>query len=284
MSLVKHAVAVFLLAAAACADKTPARIEVSSPSITLFDRASVPVGARLVNGKGEQLAAPALSYSATPVSRLAVGADGSVSCRESGDGTIVVAGGGQSSSITVSCRIVATIRAPVSTRLILGRAPEPASFEALDDQGRRIDSARITYASSAPLIAKYANGALVPVGLGHASVTATAGGVNATVEVSVVEMIKSQPLAIADGASITWTLQQGSYELDLQVKATGSMRIQDGVTVSWVGAECPDAAEKTEHHIKCTVAQTASLTIRNPTALGLGPTLNGFINLYRTER
>lgn len=266
----------------ACADKVPARIDVSSTTIALYDRTPAPTSARLVNAGGESLVEPALSFSATPATVLSVTSDGQVGCLTTGDGTIVIAGGGQSATLTVSCKIVASIRAPSDARLILGRAPEPAPFVALSESGAEVANAPLEISSSNQQVARYESGALVSVGIGQATVTARRGAVSSSFAVSVVELIQSVPLALGDGESSTWTLQQGKYELDIEVKADGGYTY--GVTVTWVGTDCPDAKESQRHHLFCAVAQTASLTVLNPTSLGLGPSAKGFMNLYRNSK
>ena len=266
-----------------CADTTPSRLDVKEGSLRLTGKMPVPLGVVLLNKAGQTLLEPSLTYSATPSSVLSTTPDGKVSCLKSGEGTVLIAGGGQSASVTVLCRLVVSVKGPTDTRLILGRTPDAVAFEALDESGVAVPDVSLYVSSSDPKVVRIDRNALVAVSTGEAKVTAKAGDATMSFSVSVVELITSQPLVLNDGASVTFTLQQGHYELDINAKAEIEAN-KDGVTVSWVGTDCPAAKEAREHHLRCTVAQTASLTVRNPTSFGLGPALNGFINLYRTSR
>ena len=263
-----------------CADRTPARIELSQSSATLFDQSPTPLGASLVNTKGEKLTTPTLTYSSSPAEVARVGDDGTITCLTSGSASVVIAGGGQSATMSVTCNIVEKLNAPSSVRLILGRAPEGIAIEAMDAAGRSVPGAPINATISNPGLVNYASRKLTPKAVGNTTVLLSSGKGVAQVSVSVVELIKSEPVAIADGASVTWTLQQGHYELDLKVEA--SNRSRNGLVVSWVGVDCPLSSEAQQHNLKCSVPETASITLRNPTAFGLGASVTGFINLYRT--
>jgi hypothetical protein len=112
--------------------------------------------------------------------------------------------------------------------------------------------------------------------------TLAAGKATATVAVDVVQLVESKALALRDGAAEVITLQQGTYDVDIQVQTTNGSKY--GVTVSWVGADCPATKESQEHHIRCTVKETASMTVVNPTAFGLGPGATGFLSIYRAAQ
>lgn len=268
------------LIVAACADNTPARIELATPNVTLSDVTPFDAGARLVNRAGKPLGKPGLTYSASPATVATVGPDGAVTCHTSGSASVVVAGGGQSATFSVICRIAESIDAPRHVRLTLGRVPEVQAIVARDGDGNELPGAPIRATVSDPGVIGYANRTLTPLSVGTAEVGLASGKASARISVAVVELIKSEPLAMADGASITFSLQQGAYELDL--KAAPSNGGKSGLAVDWLGADCAPAAEAQQHNLKCSVRETASLTIKNPTTFGFGPTLNGFVNLYRT--
>lgn len=265
-----------------CVDKTPAGIEVPQASLTMFDHAPHELGVRLVTRGGTTLDSPALSYSVTPPGVVTMSPTGAASCITNGDATAIVAGGGQSATVTLSCRIVASIGGPDSMRLVLGREPTSLDFRPLDGQGQPIPAAPLEVVSENPAVAIVEGGIVRALGVGTTTLLARSGGVVLRVGVAIVEMIKSEPLVLADGASITYTLQQGDYDLDLEVKPTDKRLT--GVTVSWVGTSCLDAPEAQKHAVSCQVDGTASLTITNPSVLGLGPAMTGYINLYRARR
>lgn len=265
-----------------CADRTPARIDISTSTQTLYDDQAHPLGARLVDVDGQVLAEPALTYSATPAGVVEVNPAGLVTCQRSGDASIVAAGGGQSAAVAVTCRLVKEIRAPERVRLVLGRDPETLAFSATDEAGRNLQGIPLQVSFSPTGIAGFAGGKLTAAAVGNTTVSVVAGRASASFPLSVVELVRSEPLALNDGASTTLTLQQGRYDLDLQVSADNGST--NGVTVTWTGADCPAEREAQNHALTCDVRATAGLTIANPTAFGLGPGVTGFLNLYRAAR
>lgn len=266
----------------ACTDNSPARIDIAMPKATILDDKPTSIGATLVNKAGQPLATPTLTYSAAPGNVVAVTPDGQLTCRASGDAAVIVAGGGQSATVSVSCRLVTSIEAPSSLRLTLGNRPNAVAVVVRDEAGRIVTDVPLSTTSSAPGVARYADGAIVPVGVGHAVVALSAGKATAVTNVDVVELVNSKTVALSDGTAEVFTLQQGMYDVDIRVKATNGSPY--GVTVAWVGADCPAAKESQEHHIRCKVAETASMTVLNPTSFGLGPAATGFINIYRTAQ
>lgn len=263
-----------------CRDRTPARINLPS-TIDLYDAAGKPSTAALVNQAGEPVGG-ALSYSAVPSSILTVSSDGTIKCVSSGDASLIATGAGQSATSTVRCRLVKSIVGPKRVRLIVGRAAEPLELVAEDASGKPLRGVMLDVSSSDASVVRVNGGALEAGRLGTANVTARAGEASLSIPVTVLELIDSSPLALADGESRTIALQQGNYELDVAVKASNGSRY--GVTVSWVGTSCPVQPEATSHRVRCSVDGTASLTITNPSAFGLGPSETGFVNLYRAPR
>jgi hypothetical protein len=82
-----------------------------------------------------------------------------------------------------------------------------------------------------------------------------------------------------DGTRQSWTLPAGTYEVD--VKVAPELNVRDGVTISWLGSDCPNQTEKQLHHIRGHVTDTSALTIQNPTAFGLGAAVNGYVKIVR---
>jgi hypothetical protein len=265
-----------------CSGQSPARIALQQNTFRLLDRKQVPLQATLVTASGKPLTKPALTYSATPANIVAVDPNGAAECRSTGDAVVVVAGGGHSASISISCRLVTKIETPSSLRLTTGEPAVSPGIRLLDERGVPITDVQVSLNSSDPRVARVdANTAVAGITAGTATVTFTAGEAQAVTHVSVFQLIQSAPVALADGASSTWTLQRGSYELDLTVAAADGRA--NGVTVTWVGVECPRSIEAQRHRMQCEVPGTASVTVENPSMLGLGPAVTGFMNLYRTQ-
>lgn len=263
-----------------CANQTPARIELPASLPVLYDEAPVSIGARLVDRRGNPVRDVPLTYSISSSGIASISSDGAVTCLSNGEASVLVAGGGQTATLTITCRLVATLEvSPKQLRIVVGRAPEPITVVAKDHAGNPILDAPITPSISEPTILQFNAGSVIGLRVGNSEIRFQSGRASTAVSVSVVELLKSEPLAIQDGGTVTWTLQQGDYELDLQVKAADGSK--NGVTVSWVGTTCGDAREAQNHQIACKVHETASLTMRNPTTFGLGPAVNGFFNLYR---
>jgi len=267
---------------AACEDKAPSSILIPESELALFDDSPHALNAHLTNRSGEVLQTPALSYSVTPAGIAKVQAGGLATCVSDGDASVLVAGGGQSATITIACRLVASIDGPGYLRLVMGRQPEHLSLTPRDASGKPIKAAPLQLSSRDPAIVTVSGTTITPVAVGRTSLEAHSGSVSKGIAVSVIEVIKSEPLVLNDGSSVTYTLQQGDYELDLEVKPSDGGKT--GVTVSWVGTGCPNAAEAQQQSLSCHVDGTASLTILNPSMLGLGPSVTGFINLYRAPR
>jgi hypothetical protein len=271
---------VFLIAG--CADKSPSAILVPQSELTLFDDSPHALNAHLTSRNGDVLESPALSYSVTPAGIARVQAGGVATCVSNGDASVLIAGGGQSATITIACRLVASIEGPGSLRLVLGRQPEHLTLTPSDASGKRIEIAPLQLSSRDPTIVTVSGTTITPVAVGRTSLEARSGSISKGIAVAVIEVIKSEPLVLNDGNSVTYTLQQGDYELDLEIKPSDGGKT--GVTVSWVGTGCPNATEAQKQSLSCHVDGTASLTVLNPSMLGLGPSVTGFINLYRAPR
>jgi hypothetical protein len=267
---------------AACVNKSPARIDIAKSTAIVLDDSPTPLGATLVTESGQVLTTPALTYSVSPANVLTVANDGSMRCRSSGDASVIVAGGGHSATVSVLCRLVRSIDVPATVRLVMGKRFDNVPISVRDEAGRALTDVPLTATTTTAGIARYANGALTPIAIGQTAVTVAAGKATATIQVEVVQLVESKTLALADGSAEVFTLQQGTYDVDIRVQTTNGSKY--GVTVSWVGADCPPATESQEQHIHCAVKETASMTVLNPSAFGLGPAATGFLNVYRTAQ
>jgi hypothetical protein len=68
---------------------------------------------------------------------------------------------------------------------------------------------------------------------------------------------------LADGVSVSWKLEPGTYRLELTAN-------NDGATAEWVGASCPKTQPMRDLTMTCEVPRTGQLVVTNPTVLGLG--------------
>jgi len=268
-----------LLLGIGCSDRTPARIEFSAPPAMILTTSPTPLGARAVNKAGEPVPEVTFSYSAIPTDVVAVEPDGTLACRKSGDAIITIAGGGLSTNATTKCRIAARVKAPKELRLVLQNEPVELKPTGIGQDGKPLTDVIPEMRSSDPAVVRVVGRALQPASVGKAVVTSAVGDASAVTEVEVIEKIETQTLALSDGANMTWTLQQGTYVVEVTVKAAD--RSRNGVTLRWVGTTCPDQPESQEIQARCRVDNTASLTVTNPTTFGMGPSASGFINIYK---
>jgi hypothetical protein len=67
---------------------------------------------------------------------------------------------------------------------------------------------------------------------------------------------------VEDGAGMAWKLPDGDYEITLSSETE--------IDFSLPGSTCPDALRIKSYHQACTVSGVASLSLRNPSMLGLG--------------
>ena len=220
------------------------------------------------------------TVSATPSDVAVVGQDMTLHCLKSGEVEVIASAGPASTRGSFRCRPVARIEAPSEVRLILPNGPTEPKIALLDAEGNEYSDVAPTLAVEDGRIATTSGGNLSPVHVGATNLVVTAGSVRETIPVTVVRKIDSKPLLLNDGARVAYTLQQGRYEIEVKGRASNGSKF--GVTAKWVGgAGCDDVAETQELTSSCTIENTGSVIIENPTALGLGPAFDGFVNIYQ---
>jgi hypothetical protein len=79
---------------------------------------------------------------------------------------------------------------------------------------------------------------------------------------------------LPEGGGMTWKIPPGTYTLRVVASP-------DGASVSWTGASCKGTGEVKEFNSDCVVRQDAQLTVKNPTTLGTGPSVNATVILTR---
>ncbi|NOK12576.1 hypothetical protein [Corallococcus exercitus] len=266
-----------LLWCQAC-DRAPARIDFQPPGYVLSS-SEVALKPRVFTQGGDVLEDARPTLSVAPADLAVVTAASGLRCLRSGDGTLSVTAGPVSRSEPLRCRLVETLRAPSALRLIIPNAPVVAEVSARDASGAVLHDVPVTLASSNPAIFRVEAGALAPVSVGTANLEVSAGDRTDTTPVTVVRKLKAEPLLLNDGARTSWSLPQGHYEIEAQVRsADGSTH---GITLSWVGgSNCQDAGEAQKLRSQCTIDNTGSVILENPTTFGLGPAADGVVAMY----
>lgn len=267
------------LAAAGCSDNKPAKITSTAPPSPVVDTKPFALQGAVVNKAGSALPGEKVTYSSNPSDVVTVSDAGECRCLKSGDATVLVAGGGLSSLVGVKCRLVSGIDAPREARFAVGEAVGGFHATALNESNSPLADVPVALSSSDEHVLRVENQAPVPVGVGKATLRATAGGFTASTEVTVVQTVASKPLLLNDGERQSWTLSAGNYEIEVKVAAAQGGR--DGVTIAWLGSDCPNQSEKQLHQIRGHVADTSALTIENPTVLGMGSAVNGYVKIVR---
>jgi hypothetical protein len=268
-----------LLAGLACADKTPARIEVSPLPALILNRSPLPVKATPVNKDGKPVSGPSLTYAVAPGDLLEASLSGSIRCLKTGDGKLVVTGGGISSEVPVKCRIPTLIELPESLRLTLGAKPSALHARALTEGGTPMPDVPVVISSSAPNVVRVEGDRVIPVAVGRASLKASVDGIVAVAPVEVVESIASGTLTLADGQKRSWTLRPGLYSVSIDVAPPRD--VAQGVTLVWQGARCDDRPEGRTHQLTCDAPDGATLTVANPVTYGLGLAVSGKVEIDR---
>ena len=82
---------------------------------------------------------------------------------------------------------------------------------------------------------------------------------------------------LADGASVSWKLDPGTYQLELTANS-------DGATAEWVGGSCPKTQPMRELTMTCDMPRTGQLVITNPTTFGLGAKVSVTVKVTKLAR
>lgn len=261
-----------------CPDTKPARIDLSQAPAAVFTKSFFQLNARVVNAAGVSVPDSVMTYSVVPTDVMRVSAAGEASCEKSGDATVTMAASGLTAVATVKCRLVSSVKSKKELRVIIGADLGDMAVLVSGADGKTMADVPLTFEGGSPMASIDQSGRVKGIEIGKGTVTISAGGASSQTELEVVEKVKSEPLAISDGSSTTYTLQTGKYLLEVQAKA-GS----NGVDIVWVGAPaCPNQPERQEHKVYCDVANTATFTISNPSLFGMGTNAVGFMNLYKT--
>jgi hypothetical protein len=259
-------------------DNRPARLVVPDLTAVVYDDAPHPLSAQVLNAGGEDLGTQ-VSIAAVPANVVEM-VGNSVRCRATGDATVVFSGGGLSSNTVMRCRLIRSLRAPQSIVLTVGESPERLVAAALDESGQTIESVPIDVASSSVEVASVGDHSVRGIRVGSTTLQYSVGSrVLARTRVLVRERVFAGPLILNEGALQTRSFTQGKYHVEVQVQQNGG----GGITVTWVGTECPSQPESFGYVADCVVPSTASMTLTNPSGfMGIGgATAHGFTTIYR---
>lgn len=259
-------------------DTVPAKITYAAPADPVLTTEAQPLAAKIVNAAGQPLSEHAVAVSGIPLDTVHV-ADEGFRCMKSGDGTLSFSGGGLSDNVTVKCRIVARVDLSVSTELelVAGTDPVPVVVTAYDEGGAVLPGVAAHVTSSVPSAVRLDPTApvrVIPAALGVAEVAFEVGAIRSTVQVTVVERMNADPLALGDGASTTYSLERGTYKVE--ANATGGE-----LRAKWVGEDCPSPPQGYSIATTCRVNNAASFVLTNPTTFGMGSSAMGNVVIYR---
>jgi len=261
-------------------DTTPAKLEIIFPSGPLIDDTPVQLRPRVLTKAGKELPdeVGTLSYSSVPTGIVDV-SPGTLRCVASGDASVVVTGRGVSATSTIRCRIVAKIAAPPAVSLLVAEPGTKLDVQPLDANGAVVPDVQVVLEAKDRTIAAVSGTTVEGVSVGRTSIVARAGKAIAEIPVEVSQRIQTDTLALADGATVAYTLERGNYRVEVNVRASDGSGY--GVVVRDAGGGCGNSDEKTNHLLNCVVQSTSSIVISNPTTFGFGPPEMGNVAIYR---
>ncbi len=255
-----------------------ASIGASAPPGPITADIAVPLDAKVLDEKGAPIPDQALQYVVNPSDVALVTASGDVRCTGTGDATVTITAGALKQDVIVWCRVVGSIDGTPPARVVLNKnvAFSPV---AKDVRGAVLKDVPVLVTSSDEKVLAVVEGQLVGKAVGTAQIQVRAGDITVDTAVAVAEQLITESLSLKDGDGLNWALPDGTYEVEIGVTAMDGS--ESGVTVSWVGSDCPAQPEAQKHSFVCVVKSAASLQVMNPTRLGIGPMESGFVNVYR---
>ena len=147
----------------------------------------------------------------------------------------------------------------------------------LDERGAPNPYARPTGTPSDTAIVTLRGDMVVGLSLGLAEIQWRFQDAEARTRVVVGREVLLQTLSIPDGTSELLLLPPGRHEIQIELRAGGG--VLHGATVDWIVGSCPALPEARSHLFECQLDDVATLQITNPSRLGLGPSLSGWIRV-----
>lgn len=131
------------LAASACADNVPARIQAPQDTVILNSTMWTPLDLRVLNQEGRVIERASVSYTHTSPPRLQVDRNGNVNCEEDGSYVIVVSAGAAAARLPIRCHLARRFGGPGIVCLVADGPPVPLGIEAYDGQSRLMQQPRL---------------------------------------------------------------------------------------------------------------------------------------------
>ena len=217
---------VLVIALVACADAGPQRLIAGrSDTVIVNSRELVPVNLRLVDSAG------VVRQAKGAVIRLVRGdvelsKDGQVKCNRSSDADISATLGNLSTSVTLLCRPIVSIRVPRVLRLAVGSPPARLDVGAVGVDGESIHMIVGTASIGDTEVATLVEGEVRAKARGVTAVEIEAGGCAIQVPIEVVESNPesddllphqqyAESLSVSAGESRNWRVPPGRYEISL---------------------------------------------------------------------
>jgi hypothetical protein len=248
-------------------DRTPARIELAGLPQVILDYAEVKVEASVLNKKGEHLADAPITYAVEPAGIVATGPQGGLACLKRGEGTLVATAGGKSERVQFRCRPVARLTESTEITLALTAKATKVDIAALDKDGEKYADVPLSMQTSDPAVFRIEGARIMPVGLGIATLTVSAGAQSAKIAVNVVDNVLFQKFSLADSEARTFQVATpGRY--NVRVKAQGGEALSAGVELSFAVSTCEARPEAAIHDVECDFGNGGSVTVTNPPVFG----------------
>jgi hypothetical protein len=173
-----------VLALSACADSTPAAIQLTAPDGPIFTAEVQYLAPRVVNAAGETLAAHHVNFLSSVADVASVTPDGHFLCQKAGTTTITATSGPITASTQIICSLVAKIEAPKELKITMGKSIA-VPVKALDSSGGEVPGITPFLSSADPNVASTKDFEVTPVSPGSTNVMVKAGAATTTIVVNV---------------------------------------------------------------------------------------------------
>jgi hypothetical protein len=213
-----------------------------------------------------------LPFQVTPVDLVTLGKRGLLTCKRSGEGSIVLKVAGVEGRAKFACKLAARLEAPERLTIDAASGEVDAPVKVLDAAGKELDLP-ITVSSDLGTVVQARAGRLVPGSVGNAKLTVRAGQLSKQLDVEVVRTLKPEVVPVDQNRRIYHSLEAGKYRLSIVLPTPRK------VVVDWVGAPyCAYRSDAAEHRVDCTLQGKGGVSFDNPAFLLRGdktPSLEG---------